>query len=341
MVVFMIQPRALTLCLVVAMSVGPCLAVQPQEPQTQPKSEVTDQPLVTAAGDYLIQPGDVLSIRVFQQPELSGDFKVSAQGLLRLLYLDEPIKAAGLTEWQLADVIQKAYATLLRDPRVSVQAKDARQAVAYILGQVQSPGPVPWTPGTRLLNMIAAARGLNERAGNVVFILRNTVWSAGERPENQTGETEVKLTSVLETVDVRQMLLGNVELNRLINPGDIVSVPEVDRVFVGGGVNSPGAFELRGDLRLSQVLTLAGGLKTTSKKKVTIIRRQPGKPGLTEILVDVEAMMKDRSKDIAMEANDLVFVPSSVAKSVGLALLNAFAFQSAVQLPFYLLTGRR
>jgi polysaccharide export outer membrane protein len=321
------------------LALGPCWASQqglkPEE-KVQPSP-----PLVTPSEDYRIAPGDLLSIRVFQQPELSGDVKVSAQGFIRLLYIDEPIKAVGYSEWELSDVLRKAYTAILRDPQVSVQVREARQAFAYILGQVNTPGPVPWVAGTRLLNLIVAGRGLNERAANVVYILRSSVWSPDSQAAPQDPSVDITLSSVLEAVDVREMLLGKVELNKLIYPGDIVSVPEVNRVFVGGNVNTPGAFDLRGDLTLTQAVTLAGGLKPGSKQKLTIIRRDPGKGGLTELVVDLGEVEKNRVQDPVLQGNDLIVAQSSTLRNIGISLLNALVYQAAVQVPFYVIFRSR
>jgi polysaccharide export outer membrane protein len=289
-----------------------------------------------ASTDYVIGPGDVISVRVFQQPELSSEMRVSAQGYIRILFVDEPIKAAGRTEWELADVIREKLLVVLRDPKVSVQVKEARQEVAYILGAVKNPRAIPVYSESRLLNLLAEAGGLDEKAGTVAFILRGNVWSANTQEGANNGQ-EVRLSSVIETVDLASMLQGQVELNKRIYPGDIVSVPEANKVFVGGSVNRPDAFALRGELSLTQAITLAGGTKPEAKKsKVTIVRQEPGKPTLTEITVNLGEIEKDASKDIRLQASDVVFVPSSTVKNLGIALLNSLAVQSAI-LPLYLI----
>jgi polysaccharide export outer membrane protein len=290
--------------------------------------------------DYVIGPGDLLSIRVFQQPDLSGDVRVTVQGYIRLMFIDEPIQATGHTEWELTDIVQKKLGAILRDPQVSVQVKEAQQDVAYILGAVQSPRPVTVHADTRLLNMMAAGGGLTDRAGNVVHILRGTVWSGeGQPPVN--GTDEVKLSSVLEIVNIREMLQGGIELNKRIFAGDVVIVPEADKVFVGGNVNTPGAIELRGDLTLSQALTLAGGVKPASKKNLTIVRQGAAKSNVTEIVVNLGDVQKDPSKDPRLQANDIIYVQSSAVRNLGMSLLTTMAVQMAVVLPFYFINRNR
>ena len=307
-----------------------------QSSSSQTPVDTVKMPPGPAGLDYVIGPGDIISVRVFQQPDLSGDVRVSAKGEIRLLFVEEPIKAVGLTEWELADKIREKLLVVLRDPRVSVQVKEARQDVAYILGAVKSPRSVPVYSESRLLNLLAEAGGLSDRAGTVAYILRGNVWSADTQEDVNTSG-EVRLSSVIETVDIAKMLQGQVELNKRIYPGDVVSVPEAGKVFVGGSVNKPDAFDLRGDLTLTQAITLAGGTKPEAKKnKVIIIRQEPGKPQLTEITVNLGEVEKDSSKDIQLQASDVIFVPSSTMKNLGLALLNSLAIQSAL-LPLYII----
>lgn len=333
--------RWLSLFLLLGVSLPLTTRVQ-AGPQDSPAAQTPNQavkPLPWLSPlDYVIGPGDIISIRVFQQPDLSGDVRVSAQGYIRLLFIEEPIKAAGLTEWELADKIREKLLVLLRDPQVSVQIKEAKQDVAYILGAVNAPKSVPVYSETRLLNLLAEANGLSERAGSVAYILRGSVWSAAtqrDQPDSSNSD-EVQLSSVIETVDLAKMLGGQVELNKRIYPGDVVSIPEAGKVFVGGSVNRPDAFDLRGEMSLTQAITLAGGTKPEAKKnRVTIIRQEPGKPQLTEIVVNLGEIEKDPAKDIPLQANDVIFVPSSTMKNLGIALLNSTAIQAAL-LPIWI-----
>lgn len=342
--------RMLRVVLLLVLNVQALSFAQPAfQENTQPApTQTTDQP-VYAPDDYVIRPGDVVSVRVLREPDMSGDMQVSAKGYIRIPFLREPILAAGRTAWQLADVIRQQVDEILWEPQVDVQVKHGQQDVAYVLGEVNRAGPVPVRVGTRLLNVLVAAGGLSKNAGNVAYILRDQMRLPDEQKSNSdhTAEAEVKLASVLETVDIRGLLRGHVELaslerfNRPIYPGDIISIPEADRVFVGGNVHAPGAFELRGDLTLTQALMLAGGPKPDSRKKeIRLVRPGPDGASVSEQLVNLDIIEKDASKDIRLQANDIVFVPVSRAKTIVSTMLNAFILQSAVGVPAYLIFRR-
>jgi polysaccharide export outer membrane protein len=281
--------------------------------------------------DYIIGPEDLLEIRVFEQPDLSGEVRVSLKGYIRVLPFPEPIKAAGYTEHQLADILREKLAMLLKNPQVVVRVKESRSRFVAVIGAVRKPDRYEVVRGTRLLTLLAAAGGLTENAGNTVHIIRT-----GKRParaENE-GEPSSEAEPRLEVVDLRQLLSGRWELvNLLIYPGDIVSVPEADQIFVTGNVMNPNAFRIRGDMTLTKALALAGGLRPHSQKnKVTILRLVPGRSERAEIVVDLEKVEKDQVKDVPLEPNDIVFVPSSSMRNVGMAMLNAFSLGAASQL---------
>ncbi|MCS6806153.1 MAG: polysaccharide biosynthesis/export family protein [Acidobacteriota bacterium] len=310
-------------------------AQQSEDVQSPPAKSLKRLPAHPHA-EYIISPGDVLSIRVFQQPDMSGEMRVSAQGYIRIMFVEEPIKAAGLTEWELADLIKEKLRVVLRDPQVSVQVKEGRQDFAYILGAVNEAMPVPVDSDTRLLTMIARAKGLSERAGPVAYILRGSVWAGVHTPAS-ADEDEVRLSAVIETVDLTKMMKGAVELNKRIYAGDVVSIPEAGKVFVGGAVNKPDAFDLRGELTLTQAITLANGTKPDAKKsRVTIVRQDPDRSSLIELAVNLSEIERDPKKDVKLQVGDVVYVPSSTAKNLGLALLNSLAVQAAL-LPIYII----
>ncbi|GBC82014.1 Polysialic acid transport protein KpsD [bacterium HR10] len=305
-------------------------AASPERGTSQEKREVPERPLPDEEEEeYIIGPEDLLEIRVFEQPDLSGDVRVSLKGYIRILPFAEPIRAAGYTEHQLADIIREKLMALFKNPQVVVRVKESRSRFVAVIGAVRKPDRYEIVRGTRLLNLLAAAGGVTENAGNTIHIIRT-----GKRPAASASEAVGEVEPRLEVVDLRQLLSGQWDLvNTLIYPGDIVSVPEADQIFVTGNVVNPNAFRIRGDMTLTKAIALAGGLRPHSQKnKVTILRHVPGRSERVEIVVDLEKVERDQVKDVPLEPNDIVFVPSSSMRNVGMAMLNAFSLGAASQL---------
>src|ERR1044072_4889241 len=124
--------------------VGLVHAQNPQEqtPQT-PAPDSTQQAALDIQGskNYLLGPGDVIDVRVFGQPELSGLSQVDGDGNLSSLpFLDTPIKAKCRTDKEVQKDIAAAYAKFVNHPQVSVRIseKNSRQP-ATVFGDVRQP----------------------------------------------------------------------------------------------------------------------------------------------------------------------------------------------------------
>jgi len=111
------------------------------------------------AQSYSLQAGDILSIRVFDEPELSQDeVAIDNAGNLSLPLLGD-VRAAGLSATELAASIEQAYAgRFVRNPRVSVAIKKAPEQTVTVEGQVNLPGIYRYRQGDTLLTALAQAR---------------------------------------------------------------------------------------------------------------------------------------------------------------------------------------
>jgi polysaccharide export outer membrane protein len=107
-----------------------------------------------------------------------------------------------------------------------------------------------------------------------------------------------------------------------MQPGDIVSVPQADQVFVLGNVLKPSAIPIKEPLTVSKAIAMAGGTAPSTKKdRVRIIRQLPGSTKKQEIYVDLKAIEKNKAEDVALLANDVVDVPVSGTKKLLRSLL--------------------
>src|SRR5262245_28342338 len=187
-----LHPQRLLISLVVLfciLTLGPvmgglmdCLAQEgarrePSRPPAQPPAQQLDTPGVTSAladvrEDYLINPGDVIEIQVDRAPELSGARRVSASGTIRMEYLGR-IKAQGVTADELASFIANSLSDrYLKNPRVTVTAKQLNSHTFFIQGAVNRPGAYQIEGRPSLLTLITVAGGLTENHGSTAFIIR-------------------------------------------------------------------------------------------------------------------------------------------------------------------------
>lgn len=110
------------------------------------------------ASDYLVRPDDKLRIRVYQIPELSGEYVVASNGTVSMAPIGE-ILVAGLALSNIAARVSEHLINngLSQNPGTTVELVQVRPI--YILGDVQRPGEYPFRPGITVLQAVSVAGG--------------------------------------------------------------------------------------------------------------------------------------------------------------------------------------
>jgi len=124
--------------------------------------------------EYKIVPGDIVSVIVFQEPDLSlKDIPVDATGNIAVPLIGR-IQASGRTSFELSDDIAKRLGRdYLVAPRVSVYVTTRSERQVVVEGSVTTPGVFPIRPETTLLEAMALAKGPTQIAKlNEVIIFR-------------------------------------------------------------------------------------------------------------------------------------------------------------------------
>jgi polysaccharide biosynthesis/export protein len=310
-----------------------------QEPAATAQPETSASPSIARMDDrYRIGPGDVLDIRVFNRPQLSREaVRVDQAGLIQMPLLEEDIKAACLTESELAKEIARLYLKYQRHPYVNVFIKEYSSTPVAVIGAVDKPGRFQLQKRVRLLELLAFAGGQTDKAGSRVQLARTGSISTCDAP---AGVATVVAEDQSETVyyfDLKDTLRGDAKANPFIRPGDVVNLPEADEAYVIGNVFKPTVITLKEPITVSQAIAKAGGtLPATKSDGIRILRQKPGSTEKTIIAVDLGAIKKQRAEDVALQANDIIEVPTSSGKKFFNSILGAItpAFSN---LPVYIL----
>ena len=281
---------------------------------------------------YRIGPGDVLDVRVARAPELSREaVRVDQSGNIRMPMLDLDIPAACQTEGELAQKIATLYRKYKNEPHVDVFVKEFQSQPVAVIGAVRSPAQFKLQRQVKLLELLSLVGGPTEVAGQTVQIVH-----AGQGPlcsQHGSGSIDATDSSAFVTYNLSDTLHGMAEANPFLQPGDVISVPQADQVFVIGNVLRPTSIAMKEPLTVSKAIAMAGGTAPSTKKdKVRIIRQTPGSTAKKEIVVDLTAIEKNKAEDVALLANDVVDVPISGTKSILRSLLGTIV-PTVSQLP--------
>ena len=288
------------------------------------------QAMVCAQQDdrYRIGPGDVIDVRIYNRPQLSRDgVRVEGNGMIRMPLIEGDIKAACLTEGELAKEISTRYARFYKNLPVDVFIKEYQSQQVAVIGAVNDQSRFKLQRRVRLLELLTYAKGPSTRAGQTINIVHSSMSSpckVTDESDSGSGFTSYKLSDVLQ---------GDPKSNPYLEAGDIVTIPEADQIYVVGNVVSPVTIPLREPITLTRAIAMAGGLKQdTSKDKIRVLRQEPGTTVRKEMTVDLSAIEKKSSEDLALLPNDIVDVPTSAGKSFLRGLFQGFV-PSVGQLP--------
>jgi polysaccharide export outer membrane protein len=275
---------------------------------------------------YRIGAGDVLDVRIYNRPQLSRDaVRVEGNGMIRMPLIETEIQAACLTEGELAKEIATRYTKYYRNLQVDVFIKEFHSRQIAIIGAVNEQGRFELQRRIRLLELLTYAKGPSPKAGQTINIVHSSAPSLCKKDDDEI--------SAFTSYRLSDTLLGDPKANPYLEPGDIITLPEADQVYVVGNVFMPLTIPLKEPITVSRAIAMAGGTRQDTKKdKIRIVRQEPGAQTKKEMVVDLAAIEKRQAEDVQLQPNDIVDVPTSAGRSLLRGLIGG-GTQSLTQLP--------
>jgi polysaccharide export outer membrane protein len=263
-----------------------------------------------------VGPNDLLAVAVYDSPELSRTVRVDASGYIRLPMLKDPIMVQGMVPSQLESAITTSLKkeNVLVDPIVTVTIVELQSRPVNVVGAVKNPLVFQATQPISLLDAIARAGGIRDDAGSDILV-------------SQEAPGEGKPVWVTQTIPVRGLIdEANPKFNVTLHGGEEVLIPEARKIYVVGNVRKPGAFPVRNDEETTvlQVLALSEGLAPYATKMAYVYRRSPAGPK-TEIPIALAQIMKRKSPDVQLQANDILYIPDNKGKRLTAETLDRIA----------------
>jgi polysaccharide export outer membrane protein len=210
--------------------------------------------------NYVVGPQDVLTIALFDQPELGGKYTVEADGTFTFPLIGR-VRVGGMTLRALEAELRRLLADgFFKNPQVSVSVEQYRSQRVFVVGEIRSPGPYPLTGDMTLIEALARAGSLTPEAGGEVLIVRlrsGAKTDAPVLPESETGGEDG--TDVMR-VDVKELQSGRLSRNVQLRDNDTIFVPRAELVYIFGQVRNPGSYPLQKGMTVLQALSLAGGI---------------------------------------------------------------------------------
>jgi polysaccharide export outer membrane protein len=251
----------------------------------------------------LIGPGDVLHLLVYDTPEMEQRAKVTDAGTVPFSFLGS-VAVSGMTPEQASHEIENRLvaAGVMLHPQVAIRVELYATQNASVMGQVLKPGVYEIDTPRKVVDVLALAGGLTDLADRHITIQRFG-------PEKK--KVEYYFSNSADTA---------LSHDPLVYPGDSVIVPKAAVIYVLGDVAKPGGYPIStNDSRMTvlQAIALAGYANhTAAVGKSKLVRENDGR--VEEINLEVGAMQKGKKPDIALLPDDVVYVPFSFVRNIGI-----------------------
>jgi protein involved in polysaccharide export with SLBB domain len=190
-------------------------------------------PTLTPIGDYVVGPQDVLTITVYGQNDLNGQFRVDADGTFTFPLVGR-VTAGQLTVRQLEEEMARLLKEFVKAPQVSVTVGQYKSRRLFIVGEVRSPGAYVLTGNMSLIEAIALAGSALPTSSGEALIVRGGANGATQAapmpPRGDKLAGGVTDRGAANRIDVERIENGTklrvrVRLDELVRGGDTLIIP--------------------------------------------------------------------------------------------------------------------
>jgi len=241
-------------------------------------------------------------------PDLTRNFRVSADGTLPLPLLHERVQAAGRDPQEIETDVTNALMReeVLVRPVVSVAVVEYRSIPVSVVGAVRQPVTFQAVGNVTLLDALARAGGLSTEAGSEIIV---------SKPQ-PLGSTQPAL---LQRIPVKALFNeADPALNLRLVGGEEIRVPTAGKFYVVGNVKRSGAFPIQeaNGSSVLKAIALTEGLMPYTNKQAFIYRREAGKSQTNEIPIELSKIIDRKSPDVPLLADDILYIPDSKGRKM-------------------------
>jgi polysaccharide biosynthesis/export protein len=224
-----------------------------------------------SAGDYVIGPQDILTVAVFDQPDLGGKYAVELDGSFTFPLIGR-VKAGGMTirdfEGELKTRLSDGF---FRNPQVTVSIEQYRSQRVFVTGEVRTPAAYALTGDMTLIEALAQAGSTTQFASDEVVVVRGGNGAEAAAAPDAAGRETIRVN--LKDLQSGAAGARNVDLR----DGDTIYVARAELAYVFGQVKTPGSYPIKTDTTVLQALSLAGGVMPTgAMNRTKVIRTMAG-----------------------------------------------------------------
>ncbi len=264
------------------------------------RGDLTPPQDLPVASDYTIGPGDEVHLLLWGRVNERYTLTVSRDGTILLPQIG-PLSVAGMSFEEMKEFLSREAKSIV-GTEVSVTMGRLRSIQVFVLGEVRGPGAYTVNAMSTITNALIAAGGPTQ-----IGSLR----SVELKRSNNT----------IARMDFYDLLMKGDKSNDLrLRNGDVIFVPIVGPIVgIAGNVKRPAIYELQGEVSLSRVLDLAGGIIPTAYLQQVQVERVEGNE--ERVVVDIDAGDEKIAETFMVQDADMVKVFSILGVDVNAVYL--------------------
>lgn len=264
---------------------------------------------------YRLGAGDEVRVMVFGVDELSGEYRIDANGRISLPLVGQ-LDISGYTLGEAEDVLERQYGErYLRDPQITVSVTEFRSQQFTAVGAVGQPRVYNVDRKVTLIEALAMAGGLGQNAGGYVYL-------TDKIRDAESGELGMRSVALA----VEDLTSGRADVNLVLGEDALINVPEAGSIFVEGAVERPGVFRAPGEMTVLKAIAMAGGLKfEADRNTLHVLRRNPASGEWQQSTVAMDDIRMSPEQDIPLNDGDIVIVNNGALRTAWIGMWNGLA----------------
>jgi len=234
--------------------------------------------------NYLLGPGDMLKITVYNNPDLTLETRITETGTISFPLLGE-IALGGMTasaaEKKLSNQLEMGG--FVKQAQINILVMQFQSKMVSILGSVYKPGRYPLDRTMNLTEVLALAGGVPADGSDMITVI------------DKSGKIEYDLRNIVKNAD------GSKNINLV--GGEIIYVPRAPMFYIYGEAQRPGSYRIERDMTVMQALAIGGGPTPRGTQRGVQLHRRNAN-GLVEVL-------KPELTDMVKQ-DDVLFIKESL-----------------------------
>ena len=265
-----------------------------------------DRVIVETSIEPRLGKGDVLSISVYDEPDLTiSEVPIRPDGKISFPLVGD-IQADGRTVHEVNEDLSNSLRQYILAPKVSIIVTAFNSLNYVINGEVVRPGVYPLVTDVTITAAGAKAGGLN----------KGQFRSSSVELADLTHAFIARQGKLLPVDFVRLLRQGDLRFDIALQAGDYINIPSglSKEVYIIGEVKAPALFAFREEMPMSRTVALAEGFtQDADLSRVHVIRGSLSNPRL--IVADFNKVIAGQQQDVQLEPGDVVYVPPTSLSS--------------------------